>query len=166
MKIKSTHIPSVILTISLATAGCANMTPAQNSATVGVAAAGVTELALSLAGVKQGVALPVAAGVGAIFAGATYIIAKNQATAHQKQIAKERASAYYANLNSQQKSQLPRHLAVQTTKTAKTKGDPVMLYDTKTGQVEDYVWDFKAAPATGQKTKIDSVDATYIALGQ
>jgi hypothetical protein len=142
------------------------MTPGQNAATFGVAAAGATELALTLAGVKQGVALPVSAGVGALFAGGAYIISKNQATAHQRAVAKQRAQAYYAGLNPEQKTKTARHLAVQTSKTATTKGDPVMLYDTKTGQVEDYVWDFKSAPTVGQKTTIDSKDATYIALGQ
>ncbi len=157
---------SLLLVIALATTGCSNLTPGENAAIAAGVVGTAAGVALGASGVNAGITIPVALGAAALAAGGTYLYAKNRATIDQRRIAEARARLYYARLNERQQAQTGRYLAVKTSPNAQNQGQPIMLYDTQTGQtVGNTVYGVQSTPRVGQKTSIDSTPATYIGSG-
>jgi hypothetical protein len=155
-----------LLIAALATTGCSNLTPGENAAIAAGVVGTAAGVALGASGVNPNITIPVALGAAALAAGGTYLYVKNRATIDQRRIAEARARLYYARLNEQQQAQTGRYLAVKTSPNAQNQGQPVMLYDTQTGQtVGSAVYGVQSPPPVGYKTSIDSTPATYIGSG-
>jgi hypothetical protein len=159
-------LPSLALAIALFTTGCSNLTPGENAAIAAGVVGTATGVALGASGVSPGITIPVALGAAALAAGGTYLYAKNRASIDQRRIAEARARLYYARLNDQQQAQTGRYLAVKTADAPQTQGQPVMLYDTHSGQTGNTVYDLKSTPVVGQPTSVDNTQATYIGSGR
>lgn len=174
----------VIVAASLLTSGCQSMSPGENAAVLGGAAALVTGGVLALAGVDPSISIPVAAGAGLLAGGAAYVISKQQATARQRQIALQNARAAEAQLLAQQQQQTttkkrtgqvakkaskPRFIAVDTEKSDQSPAGakPVMIYDTQSRQiVGNDVFNLKRTPAAGSTSKYDTMTAQYVGGGR
>jgi hypothetical protein len=157
----------ILLTISvLITTSCSNLTPTENGLLAGGLAGAATGIALGASGVNSGVTIPTALGAAVLAGGGTYLYSKHRATIEQRRIAEARARLYYAQLNQQEQSNTNRYLAVRTPDANDTQGRSVMLYDTRTGQAQDNVYDVRSTPAIGASTTIDNTPATYIGNGQ
>ncbi len=156
---------SSLLVAALATTGCSNLTPGENAAIAAGVAGTAAGVALGASGVSPGITIPVAIGAAALAGGGTYLYAKNRATIDQRRIAEARARLYYARLNEQQQAQSGRYLAVKTPGN-QNQGQSLMLYDTRTGQTGNTVYQVRSTPGVGQKTTLDSTPATYIGSGQ
>lgn len=159
--------------IALFSTACQNLTPGENAAVFGGAAALATGIPLAAAGVDPAITIPVTIGAAALAAGSAYIIAKHQATERQRKIAEQRARLYLARqeqANAQaaaRKTKSPRFLAVQTEKTEQTQGKAaVMVFDTKTNEiVGNNVYDLKSTPQVGQTAKFDTYSAQFVGTG-
>jgi hypothetical protein len=180
---KSKIIPLIVVA-SLLTSSCENMTPGENAAVFGGAAAAITGGVLALAGVDPSIALAVGTGAGLLAGGAAFIISKQQATARQRQIALQNARAAEARLLAQQKkatrssgsgtqvasskkapANLPKYIAVDTVASSQSPSGakPVMVYDMQSrSMVGNTVFNLKSQPAVGSTKKFDTVNAQYL----
>ena len=180
---KSKVIPLIVVG-SLLTSSCENMTPGENAAVFGGAAAAVTGGVLALAGVDPGIALAVGAGAGLLAGGAAFVISKQQATARQRQIALQNARAAEARMIAQQNksrsssssgtqvakskkapASIPKYIAVDTvtSQQSPTGAKPVMLYDTQSRKiVGNDVYNLKSQPSVGSNKKFDTMTAQYV----
>jgi hypothetical protein len=180
---KSKVIPLIVVA-SLLTSSCENMTPGENAAVFGGAAAAITGGVLALAGVDPGIALAVGAGAGLLAGGAAFIYSKQQATARQRQIALQNARAAEARMIAQQNkarsssssgtqvakskkapASIPKLIAVDTVTSSQspTGTKPVMLYDTQSRKiVGNDVFNLKSQPAVGSNKKFDTMTAQYV----
>lgn len=181
---KSKFIPLVVVA-SLLTSSCENMTPGENAAVFGGAAAAITGGVLALAGVDPNLALAVGAGAGLLAGGAAFLISKQQATARQRQIALQNARAAEARMIAQQNkasrtssrsgtqvasskkapASLPKFIAVDTETSGQspTGAKPVMVYNTQSRQiVGNDVYNLKSKPSVGSTKKFDTMTAQYV----
>lgn len=181
---KSKVVPLIVVA-SLLTSSCENMTPGENAAVFGGAAAAVTGGVLALAGVDPSIALAVGAGAGLLAGGAAFIISKQQATARQRQIALQNARAAEARMLAQQQKKsrssgtsgtqvakskkapanMPKYIAVDTVTSTQspTGAKPVMVYDTQSRTiVGNDVYNLKSQPAVGSNKKFDTMTAQYV----
>jgi hypothetical protein len=160
------------------------MTPGENAAVFGGAAAAITGGVLAIAGVDPNVALAVGAGAGLLAGGAAFLISKQQATARQRQIALQNARAAESRLLAQQNrstkssgsgtqvakskkapASMPKYIAVDTvtSEQSPTGAKPVMVYDTQTRTiVGNDVYNMKSQPAVGSTKKFDTMSAQYV----
>ena len=159
------------------TSGCENLTPGENAAVFGTAAGLATGIPLLASGVSPSVGIPVTAGAVAVAAVTAYVIAKQQASERQRQIAEQRARLYLARQKEQERQasqqaaakarKKNRYIAVRTVKEQNSKGkDQVMIFDTQSNEVVgNNVYDLKSAPKVGQTTKFDTYTAEYVGTG-
>jgi hypothetical protein len=165
---------SLLTAVAFATSGCANLTPGENAAIFGSGAGILAGGLARRAGMSTGEAMATGAAVGAVVAITTYIIAKHQADARQRQVAAQRgriASQRIAkrSTSSSSKKKKPRYIAVDTVKNEKTSPKAkkaVMIYDTQSGNVVgNNVYDVQSPPAVGQTAKFDTYNAEYVGSG-
>lgn len=181
---RNSKVLPLIIVASLLTSSCENMTPGENAAVFGGAAAAITGGVLALAGVDPSIALAVGAGAGLLAGGAAFIISKQQATARQRQIALQNARAAEARMLAQQKksrssgssgtqvakskkapASMPKYIAVDTVTSSQSPSGakPVMVYDTQSRSiVGNDVFNLKSQPAVGSTKKFDTVTAQYV----
>jgi hypothetical protein len=181
---RNSKVLPLIVVASLLTSSCENMTPGENAAVFGGAAAAITGGVLALAGVDPGIALAVGAGAGLLAGGAAFIYSKQQATARQRQIALQNARAAEARMIAQQNkarsssssgtqvakskkapASIPKLIAVDTVTSSQspTGTKPVMLYDTQSRKiVGNDVFNLKSQPAVGSNKKFDTMTAQYV----
>ena len=181
---RNSKVLPLIVVASLLTSSCENMTPGENAAVFGGAAAAITGGVLALAGVDPSIALAVGAGAGLLAGGAAFIISKQQATARQRQIALQNARAAEARMLAQQQkarssssggtqvakskkapASMPKYIAVDTVTSSQspTGAKPVMVYDTQSRSiVGNDVFNLKSQPAVGSNKKFDTVTAQYV----
>lgn len=183
---RNSKVIPLIVVASLLTSSCENMTPGENAAVFGGAAAAVTGGVLALAGVDPSIALAVGAGAGLLAGGAAFVISKQQATARQRQIALQNARAAEARMIAQQNksrssgssssgtqvakskkapASIPKYIAVDTvtSQQSPTGAKPVMLYDTQSRKiVGNDVYNLKSQPAVGSNKKFDTMTAQYV----
>jgi type II secretory pathway pseudopilin PulG len=183
---KNSKLLPLIITASIFTTSCENMSPGENAAVFGGAAAAVTGGVLALAGVDPRIVIPVAAGAALLAGGMAFVVSKQQATARQRQIALQNARAAEARLLAQQRAaskpsttsstgrtvakkapakSVPRYLAVDTVaqsqSPAQTKQQ--MVYDTETRKlVGNTVYNVKRTPSPGSSVKYDTMTAKYV----
>jgi hypothetical protein len=179
----SKFIPLIVVA-SLLTSSCENMTPGENAAVFGGAAAAITGGVLALAGVDPSIALAVGAGAGLLAGGAAFVVSKQQATARQRQIALQNARAAEARMIAQQNkarsssssgtqvakskkapASIPKYIAVDTvtSQQSPTGAKPVMLYDTQSRKiVGNDVYNLKSQPSVGSNKKFDTMTAQYV----
>lgn len=181
---RNSKVLPLIIVASLLTSSCENMTPGENAAVFGGAAAAITGGVLALAGVDPSIALAVGAGAGLLAGGAAFIISKQQATARQRQIALQNARAAEARMLAQQQktrssgssgtqvakskkapASMPKYIAVDTVTSSQSPSGakPVMVYDTQSRSiVGNDVFNLKSQPAVGSTKKFDTVTAQYV----
>jgi hypothetical protein len=187
MNPKLLQTSAAVLTLAVFSSACENLTPGENAAVFGTAAGLATGIPLFASGVNPNVAIPVTAGAVAVAAVGAYIIAKQQATERQRQIAEQRARLYLARQEAARqeaarqaaaqtasatkptkpKPSKPRYIAVKTVKEQNSKGqDQVMIFDTQSNEiVGNNVYDLKSSPKVGQTTKFDTYTAEYVGTG-
>jgi len=178
---------AVVTAAALAVAGCENLTPGENAAAFGGAAALAAGSIARAAGMSGAESFATGAAVGAVVAATAYVIAKHQATVRQRRIAEERARVAYGHLVSRQKRQhevaasgqttsraaaptkLPRYIAVDTEKdehTSPKAKKSVMIWDTQSQEVVgNNVYDVSNPPAVGSTTKFETYSAEYVGTG-
>lgn len=181
---RNSKLLPIIVVASLLTSSCENMTPGENAAVFGGAAAAITGGVLALAGVDPSIALAVGAGAGLLAGGAAFVISKQQATARQRQIALQNARAAEARLLAQQSkasrtsssrtqvasskkapATMPKFIAVdtETSSQSPTGAKPVMVYNTQSRQiVGNDVYNLKSRPSVGSTKKFDTMTAQYV----
>jgi len=180
MNFKLLQTSAAFLTLAVFSTGCENLTPGENAAVFGTAAGLATGIPLIASGVNPNIAIPVTAGAVAVAAVGAYIIAKQQASIRQRQIAEQRARLYLARQEALEREQAlarqeasrksatakktpkkPRYIAVTTVKEQNSKGkDQVMIFDTQSNEiVGNNVYDLKSSPKVGQTTKFDTYTA-------
>lgn len=185
---KNSKFIPLIVAAAIFTTSCENMTPGENAAVFGGAAAAVTGGVLALAGVDPRIVIPVAAGAALLAGGAAFVVAKHQATARQRQIALQNARAAEARLLAQQRSAtrsstassssgsravakkapaqgVPKLIAVDTVASSASPAQTkqTMLYDTQSRQlVGNTVYSVKRTPSPGSNVKYDTMTAQYV----
>ena len=183
---KNSKLIPLVVAVSLFTTSCENMSPGENAAVLGGAAAAITGGVLVLAGVDPRVAIPIAAGAGLLAGGAAFVVSKQQATARQRQIALQNARAAEAQLLAQQRAaskpsttsssgrtvakkapaqSVPRYLAVNTVASAESPSQTKqqMVYDTQSKKlVGNTVYNVKRTPSPGSTVKYDTMTAKYV----
>ncbi len=177
------NVVAAATSVALFASACENMTPGQNAAVFGGVAGLATGIPLAVAGVDPAITIPVTAGAAALAAAGAYVIAKQQATVRQRQVAEQRARLYMARRDKQLAEEKlktssssaktakvkskPRFIAVQTEKTAQSQGKAaVMVFDTQTNEVVgNNVYDVKSTPPVGQTAKFDTYSAEYVGTG-
>jgi hypothetical protein len=168
MKTRSFPIRATVLPLAacLALGGCSNLTPGENAA----AAAAVTGLAvglpLALSGVNPAVTIPVTAGAAVLAGGGTDLIARNQASARQRQVAEDRARDY-AQRTGEYSKRSTRYIAVRTEDGGRAQGKAqVMIYDIHSGTIiENTVYDMQSVPPVGEMGDFGGYRARYIGTG-
>jgi hypothetical protein len=180
----------LVTTIALAAASCENLTPGQNAAVFGGAAALTAGTIARAAGMSSAESFATGAAVGAVVAATAYVIAKHQASERQRRVAEERARIAYARLRARQEAhqreiaknnqaggsrttaaaaKLPRYIAVDTEKdqhTAPQAKKSVMIWDTESHQVVgNNVYDVSNPPAVGSTAKFETYSAQYVGSG-
>jgi hypothetical protein len=181
---RSLKITAATLSVAVLSTACENLSPGENAAIAGGAAALAVGIPLAVAGVNPAVTIPVTLGATALAAGATYVIAKHQATERQRRVAEQRARLYMAQREAAEKqartastqrsgkkssgtSKQSRFIAVKTEKEDFNKGQSaVMIFDTQSNQVVgNKVYDLKTSPKVGQTSKFDTYTAQYVGSG-
>jgi membrane protein implicated in regulation of membrane protease activity len=183
---KTGTIRSVALAtvISLAGAGCAELTPGENAAVFGGISGMAAGRIARASGMSTSESIVTGAAVGAVVAATTYIIAKRQATERQRQIAEQRAKVYVGKVVARQKREeqaakasgrkvavkkKPRYIAVDTEKDQRTSPKAkktVMIYDTQAGEVVgNNVYDVESTPSVGSTAKFETYSAEYVGSG-
>jgi hypothetical protein len=176
---------ALITAAALGSAGCSQLTPAENAGVFG----GISGIAAGsiarAAGMSTAESIATGAAVGAVVAVTTYIIAKHQATARQRQVAEQRARAAYARMERQRVAderraaqtsgskpkakKKPRYIAVDTTKDERTSPKAkksVMIWDTQSQEiVGNNVYDVQNTPAVGSTAKFETYSAEYVGAG-
>lgn len=170
----------VAVTASVVAAGCQNMTPGENAAVFGGLAGAATGIALGASGVDSAISIPVTAGAAVLAGAAAYVVSKQQATAHQRQIALANAQAAVAKMEAKEKKQAsratgqpktkrPRFIAVDTVAASESpKGTrQVMVYDTRSEQiVGSNVYNVGKTPGVGSVNRYETVSAQYVGTGR
>lgn len=173
MKLVTLRSTTLLAVVTLAGAGCENLSPGENAAVFGTAG-GVAAGAIARgAGLSTAESMATGAAVGAVIAATTYIIAKHQATERQRRIAAQRARAYYSRLPEQRKVTLRkrkvRYIAVDTEpdhRTSPRAKKSVMIWDTQTQEVVgNNVYDVEAPPNVGSTAKFETYSAEYVGTG-
>ncbi|MEX1044679.1 MAG: hypothetical protein WEC73_01000 [Chthoniobacterales bacterium] len=181
---KNSKLIPLIVAASLFTTSCENMSPGENAAVFGGAAAAITGGVLVLAGVDPRLAIPIAAGAGLLAGGAAFVVSKQQATARQRQIALQNARAAEARLLAQQRATkpttrstgssvakkapaqgVPKYIAVDTVAQPQSPSQTKqqMVYDTETKKlVGNTVYNVKRTPSPGSSVKYDTMTAKYV----
>jgi hypothetical protein len=178
-----------VISLAVFTSACENLTPGENAGLFGGLTAVAVGVPLALAGVDPSIVIPVTAGAAVLVAGATYVIAKHQATERQRIVAEQRARLYMAKRaeatrlaaarsssasdrtakKTSKPAAAPRYIAINTEKSGATKsasGPSVMVFDTQSSQiVGNNVYDLKAQPKAGEPTKFDTYTAQYVGNG-
>lgn len=153
--------------------GCQNLSPGENAAVFG-GLSGIAAGALArAAGMSTAQSLITGAAVGAVVAATTFVIAKRQASARQRQLAQNRANAYYGRLSTEKKARLKskrvRYIAVDTVRDERTSPKAkksVMIWDTQSQQVVgNNVYDVESTPAQGSTAKFETYSAEYVGSG-
>ncbi len=154
------------LAAALALTGCSNLTPGENAAVAAAATGLAVGLPLALTGVNPAVTIPVTAGAAVLAGGGTYLIARNQASKRQRQVAEERARTYAARTGEFSKRST-RYIAVRTEDGGRSQGKAqVMIYDIHTGTiVGDTVYDMQSVPPVGEMGNFGGYTARYIGTG-
>jgi hypothetical protein len=191
MQFRALRPAALVTSIALAAASCENLTPGQNAAVFGGAAALTAGTLARAAGMSSAESFATGAAVGALVAATAYVIAKHQATERQRKVAEERARIAYARLkereaahqreiakNSQASggrstagtpAKLPRYIAVDTEKDAHTSPQAkksVMIWDTESHEVVgNNVYDVSNPPAVGSTAKFETYSAQYVGSG-
>lgn len=147
-------------------AACSSMTPGENAATFGSIAGILAGGAAAAAGVDTGTAVGIGVAAGALVAATAYIVAKHQATEHQRQIAQQRAQSKIKNLSASQKKAIAnkKYIAVETTKTEGSKAaGTYMICDKNTGKpINNTAFDTKSKLASNTATKFETVEAVVL----
>lgn len=108
---------------------------------------------------------------GAMISAVTFIIAKHEATEHQRRIAEQRARAVYLKLSAKQKAivRKTRYIAVDTVRdehTSPRAKKAVMLWDTQSEQVVgNNVYDVQTPPPVGSTARFETYSAEYVGSG-
>ena len=168
----SITIASLTASAGILVTGCENMTPGQNAAVFGGAAAILGGSIARAAGASTGQALAIGAIAGAVAATTAYVVSKHQASERQRRLAEQRARVYYGRLSSAKKAQMKqskvRYIAVKTESDEHTsKGaTPVMLWDTQSQSVVgNDVYDVGKTPSVGTTARFESHSAQYVGTG-
>jgi|GEM_PF-1395367 len=109
----------------------------------------------------------------AVIASVIYIIAKHEATEHQRELAERRGRQSYARMSPQRKAGLKkkkvRYIAVDTERGQKSSPKAkkaVMVWDTETQRVaSNNVYEVEKTPSVGSTAKIDTYSAEYVGSG-
>ena len=125
------------------------------------------------AGLSTAGSFATGASTGAVVAATTYIIAKYQASERQRQIAVQRARAYYARISPQKKAAMKkkkvRYIAVDTEKDKRSSPKAkkaIMLWDTQAEDVVgNVVYDVETAPSVGSTALFETYSAEYVGSG-
>jgi len=162
----SIRLASIPLAACMAFTGCSNLTPGENAAIAGAATGLAVGLPLALTGVDPAVTIPVTAGAAVLAGGGTYLIAKKQASARQRQVAEDRARSYVARTGEFSKKSV-RYIAVRTEDGGRAQGKAlVMIYDIHSGTiVSDTVYDMRDVPPVGEMGNFGGYRARYIGTG-
>lgn len=164
---------AVVTAGALGAAGCSNMTPGENAAVFGTGAAIAGGTIARAAGMGTAESIAVGVASGAIVAATAYVIAKHKATERQRQIAAQRAQAYYRSLPPKKKVALKekkvRYIAVDTEKDERTSPKAkksVMIWDTQSEEVVgNNVYDVAKPPPVGETAKFETYSAEYVGTG-
>ena len=175
---------ALVTAAALTVVGCENLTPGENAAAFGGAAALTAGTIARAAGMSSAESFATGAAVGAVVAATAYVIAKHQATARQRRIAEERARIAYARMKEHQRAvakansgsghtasapKVPRYIAVDTEKdehTSPKAKKSVMIWDTESQDiVGNSVYDVSTPPSVGKTTKFDTYSAEYVGTG-
>jgi hypothetical protein len=173
---------ALVTATALAAAGCESLTPGENAAVFGGAAALTAGSIARAAGMSSAESFATGAAVGAVVAATAYVISKHQATVRQRKIAEERARIAYAHIAAKQKARereaaaagkkiqkAPRYIAVDTEKdehsSPKAK-KAIMIWDTESQDiVGNSVYDVSTPPSVGSTAKFDTYSAEYVGTG-
>jgi hypothetical protein len=173
MNANTIKISSLLAATAIFATGCAEMSPEGNAALLGgisgAAAGGIARAT----GMSTGASVATGIATGAVVAAVTYIIAKHQATEHQRQVAEARARASYSHMSAERKAALKskkvRYIAVDTEKNQQTSPQAkktVMIWDTQSQEVVgNNVYDVQSPPSVGQTAKFDTYSAEYVGSG-
>jgi len=168
MKKRNSALRAATLPIAVCVAltGCSNLTPGENAAVAAAATGLAVGLPLALTGVNPAVTIPVTAGAAALAGGGTYLIARNQASARQRQLAEDRARNY-AYRTGEFNKRSTRYIAVRTEEGGRAQGKAqVMIYDIHSGTiVENTVYDMQSVPPVGEMGDFGGYRARYIGTG-
>ncbi len=169
MNIRCIQMSSLLAAAALATAGCENMSPAENGAVFG-ALGGATAGGLARAsGMNTRDSVITGLAAGAVVGVITYIVAKHQADERQRRIAEARAQAAYERRQASLRRKRVRYIAVDTVKNDQTSPQAkksVMIWDTQSQEVVgDQVYDVKSPPPVGSTAKFDTYSAEYVGGG-
>ncbi len=168
----SITIASLSASAGIFVTGCENMTPGQNAAAFGGAAAILGGTIAHAAGASTGQSIAIGAVAGAVVAATAYVIAKHQATERQRRLAEQRARVYYGRMSAQKRASMKqkkvRYIAVKTESNGQTsKGaTPVMLWDTQSQSiVGNSVYDVEKTPSVGSTARFETHSAEYVGSG-
>ena len=168
----SITIASITASAGILVSGCENMTPGQNAAAFGGAAALLGGSIARAAGASTGEAIAIGAVAGAVVAATAYVIAKHKATERQRRLAEQRARVYYGRMSAQKKATMKqkkvRYIAVKTEANEKTTrgATPVMIWDTQSQTiVGNNVYDVEKTPAVGSTARFETHSAQYVGTG-
>ena len=125
------------------------------------------------AGLTTAGSLATGTSAAAVVSATTYIIAKHQASVRQRQVAVQRARAYYARVSPQKKAAMKkkrvRYIAVDTEKDQRTSPKAkkaIMLWDTEAQDVVgNVVYDVESAPGVGTTALFETYSAEYVGTG-
>lgn len=186
---KSSILTVIPVSLVLVVGGCSNLSPGENAAIFGGLAGAATGIPLGASGVNPAVTIPVAAGSAVVAGAAAYVISKHQADREQRRIAEERARAYVAQREAEQKAAeaaaraqaartatarrqpapqpVPQYIAVETTPGPQAQGkSSVMVYDTqRRSLVGNDVYDLKKTPKQGTVAQLDTRQAVFVGEG-
>lgn len=165
---------------AVSVAACSNMSPGENGAVFGAAGGTAAGLLARAAGMSTGESIATGVAAGALIGAAAYIIAKHEATEHQRQVAEERARLAYERLRAERQraartatrkpaKKIPRYLAVDTVRNEHTSPrakKSVMIWDTQAEQVVGKnVYDVQRPPPVGSTAHFDTYSAEYVGSG-
>lgn len=183
MKRATLFVTSLGTVAALIFPGCSDIPPGQTGPfTDGAAAGGQFARATTVTSAES---FATGSTTGTVAAAAVVILAKHQATEHQRQIAIARAKAAVAKIKTQQAhtaaakpktakaappaKKLPRFIAVDTTKDERTvpqAAKSVVIFDTETQEiVGNNVYDVKSTPPVGGTAKFETYTAEYVGSG-
>lgn len=181
MKRSVAQISSLAAAGALFTAGCSNSSPGETTGAFGDRAA-ADSIARAM-GANTADSMATGAPSGAIVGAVTFVIAKHEATEHQRRVAEARARAITArNRPARHISKtepapgktaahkLPRYIAVDTVRDERTSPraqKSVMIFDTQAEQVVgNNVYDVQTAPKVGSTARFETYSAQYVGSGE
>jgi hypothetical protein len=190
MKRATLFVTSLGTSAALLLPGCSDIPPGQTGPfTDGAAVGGQFARATTVTSAE---AFATGSTTGTVAGAAVVVLAKHQATEHQRQIAMARAKKAIAKIKTQQaraaapkpktgttkksvaKAQapakkLPRYIAVDTARDERTVPQAeksVVIFDTETQEiVGNNVYDVKSTPPVGGTAKFETYTAEYVGSG-